>query len=452
MNALMSLFWFLLAISVLVAVHEWGHFAVARRFGIKVLRFSIGFGRPLWRRQGADGTEYVIAALPLGGYVRMLDEREADVAPEERHRAFNTKPPLVRIAVAAAGPAINLAFALFAFWLMFMVGVAERRPSIDPPRAIAAEAGLREGDEILAVDGRSISGWTQLTLALIGPALDRQAVDLTLLGADGSERELVLPLDRLPDGMREQDLFQTLGLRPFMPPTAVVVGSVVDGEPAALAGLRSGDRILRIDDQPLRNWLSLRDLIVSGQAGAARVLDIERDGQLQQLTVFPAKLSDGAVRIGIGFASPSEAERSAIDAQFLVLRAGPVEALGRAADECVRITSTTLDMLGKMIVGKASLENISGPVGIAGFARSSAELGLARFLYFLGLVSLSLAILNLLPIPVLDGGHILYYLIELIRGRPLSERSQVAGQYVGLAALGSLMCLALFNDISRLLQ
>ncbi len=446
-----SLWWMIVAIGVLVTFHEYGHFIVARKLGVKVLRFSVGFGRPLWSRQGGDGTEYVVAAIPLGGYVKMLDEREGEVDAAERHRAFNRQGVWHRIAIVAAGPVFNLVFTVLAFWVMFMVGVMDVRPVVGEVSGVAEDAGLEPQDEIVAVDGDRTGSWTEVVIGMVGRALDREPVSVTLESPDGEQRTERLALDRLPGKIDEERLLEAVGIEPWRPRLEPVVGEVRPGSPAAAAGLEPGDRITQVDGEALESWEGLQSRVSeAGSEGRDLALAVSRNGETVELRARPelSETEDGErYLLGIGARPMPEgvAER-----YFVTRRYGPVTALGTAFAETGRITSATLGMLTRMVTGSASTSGLSGPITIARYANEAAQLGLSRFLYFLAILSLSLAILNLLPIPVLDGGHLLYYLVELLKGSPVSENTQIAGQYIGLALLAGLMGLAFYNDILRL--
>ena len=440
-----SIWWLLVTLGLLVTFHEFGHYWVARRCGVKVLRFSIGFGRPLWTRIGRDGTEYVVAAIPLGGYVRMLDEREGEVPAAERDQAFNRKPVGQRIAIVAAGPLANILFAIGAFWLMFVVGKPDFLPVVGEPAGIAAEAGLREGDRLARIGERPVSTWTDATIALVEAVLVRRDVPLSVVAADGGERTLTLPLSRIDRALDEREAMQALGIRARAPVAPAVVGRVLPGRPGERAGLAAGDRIVSVNERAVETFPQLYEAI---QAEAARdpalVLKVRREGALLTIraTAEAGTGADGQPNFQLGLAQR--------DARDTVLRYGPLEALPAAVRETWRMTSTTVAFLAHMALGRASLDNVAGPIGIAQTANTSASMGLAWFLSFLAIMSLSIGILNLLPIPILDGGHLLYYLIEVVKGSPVSERALVAGQYVGLALLAGLMGLAFYNDILRL--
>jgi regulator of sigma E protease len=447
--------WLIVALGLLITFHEFGHYWVARRCGVRVLRFSVGFGRALWSRQGKDGTEYRVAAIPLGGYVKMLDERESPVPPDQRHEAFNTKPVGQRIAIVAAGPIFNLIFAIAAFWLMFVVGIPESRPVLGPTSGLAAEAGLREQDLIVSIDQRRIESWTHTVLGLIPAALDRRAARIEVEDEWGQRRELTLELQRLGPDFSEENTLQAIGLQPWRPDLPAVIGDVGADSVAETGGLRAGDRIVAINDQSVEGWRDVARLIPDlslSDEGSVSALDvsIERDGRMLSFSLTP-ELQQGRAVIGILPPPPGPELQASFDRMFTVLRLGPIEALGEAGSETWRLTTATLGILGRMITGKASLSNLSGPITIAQMAHSSARLGFSRFLFFLGLISLSLAIINLLPIPMLDGGHLMYYAAEIVKGSPVSERTQIIGQYIGLLLVISLMSLAIFNDILRLI-
>ena len=452
MEILGSIFWLAVALGLLVTFHEFGHYWVARRAGVKVLRFSVGFGKPLWRRKGNNGVEFVIGAIPLGGYVKMLDERESPVPDDQLEQAFNRKSLAKRSAIVAAGPVFNLIFAVAAFWAMFMLGIPESRPIVGNPEGIAEAAGLKHGDMIVQVDGQPVETWTHAVLALVPQALDRNPVSLVVEDQQSNREELQLPLDRLGDGFREDRILDALGMAPWRVDLPPVIGQVSEDSPAERAGLQAGDRVTTINGQPVDGWMTLVNLIPEAAADGQPVqLEISRDGRRRNVEIEP-ELVDGRMIIGVRPGEPGPEARAAMERAFTILQYGPLEGLGEAVGETWRLTSATLGILGRMIAGNASLSNLSGPITIAQLANDSARLGVSRFLFFLGLISLSLAILNLLPIPILDGGHLLYFLIEWIKGSPVSERGHVIGQSIGLMMVLALMSVAIFNDILRLVQ
>ncbi|MBN8895200.1 MAG: RIP metalloprotease RseP [Rhodanobacter sp.] len=440
-----SVFWLLVTLGVLVTFHEFGHYWVARRCGVKVLRFSIGFGKAIWKRIGRDGTEYWIAAIPLGGYVKMLDAREGEVDPALRDQEFTGKSVWKRIAIVAAGPGFNVIFTIAALWLMFMLGRSDYAPIVTAtPDSIAAEAGIQPGDRILSVNGRQVSTWSDSMDAVGNALLALTPLPLTVRHADGQTRELVLPLDRLPAGQPIDQYFGKLGLRLAPPPA--IAGTVKPGQPAALGGIQGGDRIVSINGQPVGDFDSLGKLVQSAAATSPRLsIGVLRDGRPLTLAVTATweSLGDQPAKWMLGVAPPPP--------EPATVQYSPARALGAAFTTTWRNTRQTFGMIGEMLSGHASTKNISSVIGIAQYANASAQMGLAWFLQFLAMVSLSLAILNLLPIPVLDGGHLLYYLIELVKGSPVSEQAMIIGQYIGLVLLFSLVGWTLFNDIQRTL-
>ena len=450
-----SIWWLLVALGLLITFHEFGHYWVARRMGVRVLRFSIGFGKKLWSRQGRDGTEYVIAAVPLGGYVKMLDEREGEVGESELDQAFNRKSVWARIAVVIAGPAFNLIFTLLAFWLMFLVGIPESRPIVGQVSGIAASAGIEPGDRIVSLNGENTDTWSHAILGLITPALDRESVTLTLEDTAGGQRQVVLDLHRLGDDFEEEKTLEGIGISPWRPQLPAIVGEVSPDSPAYRAGLEVGDRITGINGEDVPDWAWVGALVQKhGAAGQPLTVSVERAGGELQLSVTPEERSEGAFskRLILGVTNkPASADlQTQLGRAYFLHQYGVFSGLGAAASEMWRLTGSTLGLLGRMLTGTASVKNLSGPISIAQFANSSANAGVSSFLFFLGAISLSLGILNLLPIPVLDGGHLLYYLIELVKGSPVSEQIQAKGQYIGLLALIGLMGIAFFNDILRL--
>ena len=440
-----SIFWLLVTLGVLVTFHEFGHYWVARRCGVKVLRFSVGFGKAIWKRVGKDGTEYQIAAIPLGGYVKMLDAREGEVDPALLDQEFTGKSVWKRIAIVAAGPGFNLIFTIVAFWVMFMLGKPDIAPVVTAaPQTMAAEAGIRNGDRILSVDGKPVETFSDSMEAVANGMLGRTPLPLTLRAPDGAQRTIVLPLNQLPAGEDLGQYLDKLGLEPASPPP--VVDKVSAGLPAAEGGMQNGDRIISLNGTPIADWNAFTKLLheVAPKSPQLAIV-VERAGKQIPLTVTARYESQQGLpqnwMIGI-----EGAARERVLQHF-----GPVRAFSESLKSTWDRAATTFNMIGKLVTGQASTKNLSGVVGIAQVANASASLGLTRFLEFLGVVSLSLAILNLLPIPVLDGGHLLYYLIELVKGSPVSERVMMAGQYLGLALLLTMMGLAFYNDIHRII-
>jgi regulator of sigma E protease len=437
---LTNLLAFIVAISVLVAIHEYGHYIVGRWTGMKVLRFSIGFGRAVWMRvSGEDKTEYCVSAIPLGGYVRFLDSREGPVAPEDEGRAFNHRPIPARIAVLLAGPMFNFLFAIVAYWLLAMDGVPALRPAIGEvaPQSYAAAAGLETGDQIVAIGDTETDNWQQTLMAMFDHMVADSRIPMTLEDLRGHRREAIIEIGEDTARLTEPGLlFEGIGFQPGSPP-AVVDEPIEDGA-AASAGIRKGDRIVSVAGTPILGFLDLVNSVVERPDERVEI-GVIRDGRLQRISAV------------IG-SREVEGERSG----FLGVRAyldelGPVEAVPNAIQNTWSQTMFTLRMLGRMVTGDVSIKNISGPINIAQFAGDSAQRGLRYFLGFLAMISISLGVLNLLPVPVLDGGQIVFQSIEAVKGSPLSERSQILGQQFGILALILLMSFAFYNDIARIL-
>lgn len=453
MSALENLLAFVVVVGVLVTFHEFGHFWVARRLGVRVLRFSVGFGRPLWRRvAGGDQVEYVVAAIPLGGYVKMLDEREGPVAQSDLSRAFNRQPVWSRMAIVAAGPAANFVLAVFAYWVMYLVGVNGIRPVIGEviPDSIAAHADIRPGDEIVSINGESTPTWQLVNLTLLDEALSGDTVRLVVQDRSQQVRQPELILDDTRNLLDKGDLLEKLGIKPWRPEIEPVIGGVVDGGAAERAGLQTGDRLVAVDGEPVKDWSEWVD-IVRDHPDQDLTVALRRGAERRLLVLHPAREQEGGETIGRIGAYP-QIDKSRWEALRVTVRYGPVEGFARALEKTWDVSGLTLRVLWKLVIGEASLSNISGPVTIAEFAGMSAAIGLSAFLGAMALFSVSIGILNLLPVPVLDGGHLLFYLIELIKGSPVSEAAEAVGQRVGLALLAALMTLALYNDLVRLLE
>lgn len=451
-SLLFTIFSFILALAILITVHEFGHFWVARKLGVKVLRFSIGFGRPLWKRLGKrDGTEYVIAAIPLGGYVKMLDEREAPVDPEERSRAFNRQSLPVRSAIVVAGPLFNFLFAILAFWFIFVTGDTGLKPLVGEVTADsrAAEAGFQTGDEILSIAGEPTPSWETVVYALLAQSLDQPSLPVRVRTESGIERQRWLKTEGLQDLAEDGQILKNLGLNPSRPMLPPVIGEILHGEPAEQAGLQSGDRIISVDGTKIEDWPQWVEYVRERPEQTLQLV-IERAGQQRDVTLTPATVEGGGKpygRIGAGVYVPED-----LMANYRsVVRYGPIDAVGHALTKTWDLSSLMLRMLGKMVVGEVSVKNLSGPLSIADSAGKSASYGVSYFIKFLAVVSVSLGVLNLLPIPVLDGGHLFFFLIEAVKGRPLSERFVEQGQKIGMLILLAIMSLAFYVDLNRFL-
>jgi regulator of sigma E protease len=448
---ILSIFSFLFAIAVLVAVHEWGHYYVARLVGVKVLRFSIGFGKPLWlRRSGPDQTEYCLSAIPLGGYVKLLDEREGDVAEAELGRTFNRAPVLGRIAILIAGPAMNFVFAILAFWFMFTIGVPGLQPIVGDvePNSIAASAGLQSEDRIVAVAGQPVTTWEGTVLAVLDEMLAGDDLVLQLERGGTPQTATLRIAGRVNELTEPGRLFTGLGLSPWSPTIGPVIGEVMPDGAAAAAGLLAGDTVKKASGEAIPSWTAWVEFVRARPSQNVE-LSIERAGVEQNIELAIGELvqEDGSVigRIGAGPFIPEGLYDSFVANQ----RYGFLAALPVSLERTWSMSALTVTMVSRIVTGDVSVKNISGPINIAQYAGYSASVGLASFLNFLAVVSLSLGILNLLPIPVLDGGQVLYQLLELIKGGPLSERAQIIGQQIGIAFLVVLMGFAFYNDLSR---
>lgn len=446
-GALINLVAFIVAISILVAVHEFGHYIVGRLCGMKVLRFSIGFGKPVWTRiAGQDRTEYCISAIPLGGYVKFLDEREGPIDPEDQGRAFNHKPIASRIAVLLAGPFFNFLFAILAYWILFINGVPTMKPAVGEVTAgtYAAEAGLEFGDRILKVGDRFATDWETALVSMLDEMLDDGRVPLELEGADGWVRETTIDVGDDASRLTEPGmLFDGLGFQPWQPPA--IVGTVAEDGAAYAAGIEEGDRITAIDGESVVTFRDLQQIVRARPHETVTVELIRRNAGLSREVTLGSQELDGVVTglLGVGISTAST--------DYWYLRKyAPFPAIGHAIERSWTSIAFTVRMLSRMLTGEVSIKNISGPINIAQYAGNSAAAGINAFLNFLALVSISLGVLNLLPVPILDGGQIVYQAIEGLKGSPLSEKAQLFGQKVGILALLLLMSFAFYNDIARI--
>ena len=456
LSVIYSVLSFIVAIGVLVTIHEFGHFWVARKMGVKVLRFSVGFGKPLWTiKAGADQTEYVVASIPLGGYVKMLDEREAEVAEADLDRAFNRKNVWRRFAIVAAGPMFNFIFAIVAYTLIYLAGIDGIKPvigevSVPSP---AHSAGVRLQDTILSINGIETPSWEKARFTLLEESVDRGKITLVVQGLDKQISDKSLDISGLRLLQDEQiDLMGELGLSMWRPDIAPLIAEVIPGGAAQASGLLAEDQIVSINGEMVinaRHWVD----IIRANPGNNLSLVVLRDKQKVTLQLRPDKREENGVSYGfIGVKNrvdiPIEIRRQ----MEVTERYGPIGALTGAVDKTWRMSWLTLKVLGKLVVGEASVKNLSGPITIARYAGISAQIGLMQFVGFLAIISISLGVLNLLPIPILDGGHLFYYLIEMIKGSPVSEMTELIGQKIGLALLLGLMSIAIYNDLIRLVE
>ena len=463
MNEFIGSFWWLIVtIGVLVTFHEFGHYIIARWCGVKVLRFSVGFGRSLWSRTDKHGTEFRLALIPLGGYVKMLDERDDLVTPAERGQAFNQQPVGKRIAIIAAGPIANLLLCLLFYWGMFVVGKPDFVPVMGEATGIAAQAGIHEGDILLSVDGTYTPAFSQVVPPLMLAAIDRRDIQIVLKDSAGQQKSSLLKLSQLPVDFDQTKMFQAIGLKAVsMNPPAIVGELVADG--AALGRLQIGDQITKVGSIAISHYTELSPAIAK-QARLNQPISFlfEREGQVQQVLIQPKLITsppgswssikaffgikitqaEPMWQIGVGVKRPEPKQT--------LLRYGPIESIGKAFAQTWETTANTFAMLKRLISGAASAKNVSGTITVAQVANQEASTSVGSFLGFLAFFSLSLCIMNLLPIPVLDGGHLLYYAIELVTGHPVAERIQMAGQFIGLTLLAGLMLLAHYNDFARL--
>lgn len=453
MDLLHTLFYFLVAISILVSIHEFGHFWVARKVGVKVIRFSVGFGKVLWSYQKTpDATEYVVSAIPLGGYVKMVDEREGEVKEADLPYAFNRQSVLARTAIVAAGPVFNLVLAVVLFWSVLVIGETGFKPILGTVEqgTIADAAGFVEGDEIVSVNGKPTPTWNEAISVLVSSALDgEQNIKVAVKNFD--QLQAVRTLKFADKDIASPDvLYQRLGLKPWSPKLQPIIGKVLPDSAALAAGLKHGDLIVSADGAAITDWMQWVTT-VKKHPDVVINLEIERDGVRLPITIKPKSVTVGQHtegKVGASVFIP-EALMKSVTVEYTL---SPLAAIPVALETTYYYSLTSLKMMGKMLIGKVSVENLSGPISIAQYAGESATMGMVAFIKFLGLVSVSLGVLNLLPIPVLDGGHLLFFAIEGIKGSPVSEKVQMFFQQIGIAVLVSLMALAMFLDIERLFQ
>jgi regulator of sigma E protease len=451
MDLLHTLFFFVIAIGILISFHEFGHFWVARKTGVKVLRFSVGFGKVLWSRQkNPDDTEYVLSAIPLGGYVKMVDEREGAVKPEDLPFAFNRQSLWVRTAIVAAGPVFNLVLAIALFWGVLVLGETGLRPVLGEIKegTLAAAAGFVEGEEIISVNGKATKTWTEAMTTLITYAMDGEPnikVKVKNIADEQNDRVLILTES---DGQDSEKLYGRLGFKPWSPKIKPIINEVLPNGAALLAGLKKDDLIISADRTPIRDWMQWVDY-VKQRPGITISLLVDRQGMQLTLPITPQSIQSGEGaegKIGASVAMPE----GLMESMTVEYALPPLEAIPVAFKTTYDYSIMTLRMMGKMLVGKASVKNLSGPIAIAQIAGQSADMGLVHFIKFMALVSVSLGVLNLLPIPVLDGGHLMFFGIEAIKGGPVSEKVQIFFQQIGMALLFLLMATAMVVDVQRL--
>jgi regulator of sigma E protease len=453
MNLLHAILSFAVALGILIVIHELGHFAVARWCGVKVLRFSVGFGRPLYvKRLGADGTEWALAVFPLGGYVKMLDEREGEVAQGDLHRAFNRQSVYKRFAIVASGPIANFLLAILLNWGLLVHGVPGMKPVLGPvvPSSAAETAGFQTGETMTRIGDDQVPTWSDVRWALLKHALGVKVVRVEVQTPNGNVGWHTLDLSALDSDQLEGDFVRKLGLTPHQPSVKPVLGQVVAGGAGERAGLRPGDEIVSIDGTPIAHW---EDLVKAVRPAPGRALSVEtkREGRMLVLSVTPDSNNESGKLVGkIGVAP--RVDKEVLQDQMVLLQYGPLIALKKALDKTWETSAFSIKVLAKMVTGEVSWRNVSGPITIADYAGQSAQLGWVYYTIFLASISVSLGVLNLLPIPLLDGGHLMYYMIELVKGSPLSDKAMEIGQQVGLALLFTLMAFAIYNDINRLLS
>ncbi|GAM58608.1 membrane-associated zinc metalloprotease [Vibrio ishigakensis] len=441
---------FVVALGILVAVHEYGHFWVARKCGVKVHKFSIGFGKSIWNKIGKDGTEYSISVIPLGGYVKMLDGRVDEVAEHEKHLAFDQKSLSQRSAIVAAGPIANFLFAIVAYWLVFLIGIPAVKPVIGDvtPNSIVAEAGILPGMELTSVNGVKTADWESVNMGLVAKIGD-DSMTMTLTSPDelGLEKQYTLDLREWSFDPETESAMSTLGFRPYSPEIYLTLATVQEGGAADQAGLEVGDTILSVNGESVTQWQEFAT-IIRDNPGRSLELAVDRNGSVERLTLIPGERKGRNGAMGFAGISPTVDEWPA-DYRF-DLRFGPIEAIGKAAEKTKQVIGLTLTMLKKLVTGDVGLNNLSGPISIAKGAGATADYGIAYFLGFLALISINLGIINLMPLPILDGGHLMFFAVEAVIRRPVPEKIQDMGYRVGGAIIFALMSIAILNDFMRL--
>jgi regulator of sigma E protease len=450
---MITLLAFVGAIALLVVFHEFGHYWVARRCGVKVLRFSLGFGNVIYSKRFANSdTEWVISSVPLGGYVKMVDEREEDVAPEDLPYAFNRKPVLQRMAIVVAGPLANFLLAIVLYWGLFVHGVPGLKPKLGdvPLGTPAAIAQMQTGETILSINGEPVPSWQELHWVLLELALKRGEVKIDAQNAGGMPLIHLLDMNGLEAKDLDGDFLDKLGLHLYQPVVLPVIGDVVEGSVAQRAGLQKGDHILRANGAAMQRWMDVVD-VIRAHPGQAVQLDVQRGTSVLQITVVPQAVAESGKTAGKIGAGP-KVDEAAWQAMFTEVSYGPLDALTQSLRKTWETSVISLEMMGKMVMGEVSMKNLGGPITIADYAGQSAKMGVVAYLSFLALISISLGVLNLLPVPLLDGGHLLYYVAELLKGSPASELAWEIGQKIGIALLGTLMVFAIYNDINRLVS
>ncbi len=441
------------AIALLVVFHEFGHYWMARRCGVKVLVFSLGFGKVIYsKRFAVNDTEWVISAIPFGGYVRMLDEREGEVKPEELNQAFNRKPVLQRMAIVAAGPVANFLLAIVLYWILFLHGVPGIKPTLGevPSGSPAAHAQFESGETIVSMDGERIPSWQELRWELLNAALRKDEVKIETISASGMPKTHFLDASSLEASDLDGEFMDKLGLHLYQPLVLPVIGKLTEDGVAKQAGLQPGDLILRANGMNMPDWGALVEL-VRANPGKTVQFDIQRGEMTFSLSLMPQQITESGNVVGKIGASP-QVDKSIWQSMLVDVSYSPLDALEQSLRKTWDTSIISLKMLGKMVLGEVSMKNLSGPISIADYAGQSAQMGLVAYLGFLALISVSLGVLNLLPVPLLDGGHLLYYVAEFLKGSPVSDQAWEIGQKIGIALLGTMMVIAIFNDINRLIS